>query len=138
MFAKQRGSTKSFLNTATTAVRNPITTPRNPRCLAQPLRILISTVEVVACLVQLKLSRLGSFGGFRQHDRDLLLVQGSKAAGRIQRLLQDSHRIASRDYYAGGKVHGIVQAFNGADRLTLKKEGVAHRLHTQDADVLLY
>src|SRR5258705_3898280 len=92
----------------------------------------------MACLVEFKLSALASLGSLFQYSRNLLRAQWLKAARRIQRLLQDLYRIASGDYYASGKAHGIVQALDGAHCLALENERVAHGLHAQHADVLLH
>src|SRR6476469_2087802 len=122
----------------TTGFSNP--SPDKPCCtyLSEPLRIVVGTVEVVACLVKLELSFGRGRRSFSEQGRNLAFAHRLEAARGVDGLLQNLRRFASGDYNACRKVHRVVKAFGCSRSLASQDEAISHRLHAEHPDVVLH
>src|SRR5579862_6955706 len=111
--------------------------PRSSQ-LIQPLRILVCPIEVVRGLVKLPFAFLSHWRRAGQKRSDLLTAQRLERSSHFQRLLQDGKRIASGDDHAGRQREGVLEAFDRLSGLALKDQAIAHGLHAQYSDVVLY
>ena len=119
---------------------NKVTLPYNLRGrapLPEPLWIGVRAVKLVARLVEFKLACLRGLRGFCQKSVNLGRVHWLKTADRLESLLQDRHRVATRYDHTGRKIHRVMQTLDGGDGLALKYEMIAHRLHAENSNAVL-
>src|SRR5271165_2793604 len=115
-------------------IRQPMA---GPTTLTQPLRILVRTIEVVAGFVALELSFARGGSGLCQQRCHIVGSHRFKAAGRLQRLLQNLERVATGDDHAGRQVHGVVQTFDRRGRLAVEDQFVPQRFHAEHSNPVL-
>src|SRR5438128_11284497 len=111
--------------------------PKSVMCLAEPLRVGIGAIELVAGFIKLELADFCGFRSFCQKRCEFGRIKRLKTAGSLERLLKNRKRIAAGNDDASGKVHRIVKAFHGRGCVALENKVVTHRLHTEHADAVL-
>ncbi len=66
------------------------------------------------------------------------LPRGWKPAGDAEGLVEDFHGVAAGDGGGDGEAHGVLEAFDGVDRVALEDVARADGLHAEDGDFFLH
>ena len=93
-------------------------------------------VERVSCFVVLVFPVLRGLSGLREKTFDFGRLHWPETPRRLQRLVEYPHRVTAGDHDAGLKVHRVVQALDGSRRFAFENDVIAHRFHSQHADIV--
>ena len=79
----------------------------------------------------------GGLAGALDQRRELGVGQRLEGSHGLDRLLENVGTINAGDDGGDGEVHGVVEAFDGLDGLTLEDDAAGHGLHSQHTDLLV-